>query len=217
MKYSQFLMFGFVSAMAIGCGEQGSGVYDERDLQLDNFAAIEVTGCDVDRVVMRHCDCPPHAKITGDDNLIGYVQVKQNGGAVEVVMDEWVDPELELRVELYGPGVHDVRISGEGNVEVHDVYGQRFEARISGEGRIAVSGEVDHADIKISGDGEVEAYRLRTGVADIDVSGDGHIEICVVNYLESDVSGDGLVEYACDPTIVESDVSGDGSVKARGG
>ena len=201
-------------AALTGCFEEGSGVYATREVNLDNFAAIDVKG-DITRVSVRRCDCQPYAVISGDDNLISDVDLRFDDGMLDVDVDGWIEPNLPLVVELYGPGVHHVEVSGDGNVEVHEVQGDRFEGDVSGDGRIAVSGSIDHAVLKVSGDGEIEAYRLKAYDARVKISGDGHVETCVQHILDVDISGDGLAEYACDPVSVKSDISGDGRLKAR--
>lgn len=104
-----------------------------------------------------------------------------------------------------------VRISGSGNVDLHDIDTPRMTARISGSGKVYLSGYCADQFLQISGSGNIHAFNLLSETADVSISGSGKTEVTVSDYLHAEISGSGDIYYKGHPDI-ESHISGSGGI-----
>lgn len=104
-----------------------------------------------------------------------------------------------------------IRISGSGNVELHDIDTPLLDAKISGSGKVNLGGFCREQYINISGSGDVYAFGLLSETADINISGSGKTEIAVADYINANISGSGKVYYKGNPDI-DSRISGSGGI-----
>lgn len=104
-----------------------------------------------------------------------------------------------------------VRISGSGNVDLHDIDTPVMDAKISGSGKVYLEGITADLYLQISGSGDIYAFNLLTETADVTISGSGKTEVTVAHYLNAQISGSGDVYYRGHPDI-DSRISGSGGL-----
>jgi hypothetical protein len=71
-------------------------------------------------------------------------------------------------------------------------------------GSVELSGQVAEQTVSLSGIGRYQASRLKSGRASIALHGPGRATLWVVDELEADVRGPGIVEYRGRPTVRRS-------------
>lgn len=106
-----------------------------------------------------------------------------------------------------------IRISGSGFVDLKNIDTHILDARISGSGKVYLSGICDDEILRISGSGNIHTFGLISETADINISGSGKTEITALDYLHAEISGSGNVYYKGHPTV-ESHISGSGGIYA---
>lgn len=104
-----------------------------------------------------------------------------------------------------------LRLSGTGDIDLALDVTDEIDSRISGAGKIRLEGEAKRMDFEISGVGDLRAFDLNVETADLKTSGAGDMELSVIERLDVDISGAGDVYYKGNPTI-NSDISGTGEV-----
>ncbi len=104
-----------------------------------------------------------------------------------------------------------IKISGSGNVDLHDIDSPVVEAQISGSGKVYLSGYCADQVLNISGSGNIYAFDLMSETADVNISGSGKTEISVSEYLNARISGSGDIYYKGHPSV-DSRISGSGRI-----
>jgi hypothetical protein len=103
--------------------------------------------------------------------------------------------------------------SGSGNIQLEKVNTGKLKARISGSGKIEVlQGSVGTENIQLSGSGQVLLSGIQADSAFTQTSGSGQINLWVKRYLESEISGSGIVRYKGAPEVKKR-ISGSGEVR----
>jgi hypothetical protein len=88
---------------------------------------------------------------------------------------------------------------------------EEMDLRIRGSSEVLLEGVCEDLDVRISGDGRVEAFGLLTAFTEVDISGDGELFITVLEYLDVEISGSGEVYFKGNP-FIDSDISGSGAL-----
>jgi hypothetical protein len=104
-----------------------------------------------------------------------------------------------------------IQISGSGNVDLHDIDTPLVDAKISGSGKIYLSGYCEDMYLQISGSGNIHAFDLMSETADVEISGSGKAEITATDYLNAQISGSGSIYYKGHPDI-DTRISGSGGL-----
>ncbi len=117
----------------------------------------------------------------------------------------------DVTVDADGAETLSLRVSGAADGRIDNLHVRDFEAKVSGAGSFALSGEAEKATIHISGAGDIEAAGLVCGALDAKISGAGDMTVSVLDALDAKISGVGSIAYYGSPTVTQS-VSGLGTV-----
>ena len=142
----------------------------------------------------------------------------------------------DLTINITVPNIHQVKISGSGNVTINDFTNQselalnisgsgyislnNFEGItdlstvISGSGNVTANKDIStltSSTINISGSGKYKGYVLSSDTGSVRVSGSGLVEITVNNTLDATVSGSGNLYYKGTPTVTQN-ITGSGQL-----
>lgn len=174
-------------------------------------------------------------KLEGDDNLLKFIDVNQEGEKLTVRSREGFNliPSNDLKVYITTASIDkidascacniesqnkltssdglDMRLSGAGNVKL-DVDAPRVDARLSGAGNITLKGTTKDVKLDLSGAGNAHCYDLLAENTDVTISGFGSAEVYASVRLSASVSGAGSVDYKGNAANIEKHVSGAGSV-----
>lgn len=106
-----------------------------------------------------------------------------------------------------------IESSGSGNIQLQQVQTGKLQARVSGSGKIEVlQGSATTEKIQLSGSGQALLSGMQADTAYTQTSGSGQIMLWVNQYLESEISGSGIVRYKGSPEVKKR-ISGSGEVR----
>lgn len=140
------------------------------------------------------------------------------------------------RVTVMFPALDRVRLSGSVDVQAQKIEVPALQIGASGGAKLVIddlratslrvegsgaldariAGQVDRAEVHISGAGQVSAEGLRARDATVRVSGVGNVVVNAEQTLQASISGAGNIEYLGDPHVTEQ-ISGIGRIKRREG
>lgn len=212
---------------------RGNGEIRTEERSVNNFKNVDVSGA---AKVYVSQGSPATVKIEGDDNLLQYIEVTQEGDRIMVRERPGFHlvPTGDLHVYVTAPvfsriaasGACDIigqskisnpedlslHVSGAGDIHM-EVDAPALTAKVSGSGSIDLKGETKDVDLELSGAGHAHCYNLLSENTKVDISGAGSAEVYASVKLDAEVSGAGNVVYKGNATNVSQHVSGAGSVK----
>jgi hypothetical protein len=212
---------------------RGNGQIRTEDRSVNNFKNVEVSGA---AKVYVSQGSPATVKIEGDDNLLQYMEVTQEGDKIMVRERPGFNlvPTGDLKIYVTAPafsriaasGACDIigrskisnseslalHVSGAGDIRM-EIDAPSLAAKVTGSGSIDLRGETKDVDLELSGAGHAHCYELLSENTKIDISGAGSAEVYASVRLDAEVSGAGSVVYKGNATNVSQHVSGAGSVK----
>lgn len=174
------------------------------------------------------------AYVTGDENLVAYLETEAFGGTLTISQSYLVDPVVEPMITVIVPDLRALEHNGMGVVEILEDgnFGSlslalngggeiRFSGTAStlkavnrGSGRIYAEGYADYLDAELGGPGEISAEYLLAGDADVEVTGSGsvYLDLDYGSELFVDMLGSGKVEWWGAPAKVDYRLVGTGKV-----
>lgn len=222
------------------CAIQGSGNLETIEPALETGTITELEfNFGLEAVISQ--GEPAQVTITGDDNLLAEIVVRQTGETLFIgfpdsvggyrptrpIQVEAVLPEAQRFVSsgggvilLDGPfdGDHfEFVLSGGGSLETHSIAGKSVLVEFSGGGDALLDGlDVDSVNIDSSGGGTAE-IRGRTGALEADVSGGGSLDAieCEADAVSLELSG-GSDASVHATEVLDVSASAGGTVVYRG-
>jgi hypothetical protein len=192
----------FVAAGLTACGPmQGSGVPSAETRTFEAIDSLVVSGSLSAEVQIR--PGPLRVDLSGDDNLLAYVESVADGTTLHVSKDRALIEEVPLSVVISAPSLSSVTLSGSGRVDVTGDYGGALRLAQDGSGTLIGRGSVDALTVTRSGSGAVQAGTLAASSVNIDASGSGHAWVCATESITGTRGGSGDVVVRCDPEVVD--------------
>lgn len=214
-------------------GIKGNGNMISKEIAIEDYNSISL-GEIFDLVYTQDTNKNPYLRVEIDENLIDYVSITVNNNRLEVGISQDINPKhhkiytnstslseisssginnIELKDSIFS---EDLRISGSGvgHIIGQNLHCQNINISMSGIADITLAGEVQNANMSVSGKGNINAYELKAQNADCSVSGMGHIEVYASKLLSAHVSGVGKIIYKGDPIEKKLSTSGIGSIKS---
>ena len=192
---------------------RGSGIEGERTPPVAPFESLNITGS---FGVHLEFGPQPHLRLVGDENLLTYVVVEQQGEELRISVREGFSlqpaPRIELslpslaRLELIGP----LECVGEGLAE------QELALESTGSGRVELRGECVALSVELTGSGDLALGQLATERARVEVTGSGAVELRVSSALSVEITGSAQVHYIGEPKV-EIDITGSGRLTGGAG
>lgn len=212
---------------------RGNGVIKTEERSVSSFKNVEVSGGI--NVYVSQGDIKP-VKIEGDENLLQYIEVSQEGdklivrdrpgynlhptGDMRIYVTAPVYNSIEVsgasdivgQTKISNPEDMDLSASGAGDIKM-DVDAPKLHAEITGSGNIDLKGQTKEVELELSGAGHAHCYDLLSENTKVNISGAGSAEVFASVKLDAEVSGAGNVSYKGNASDVSQHVSGVGSVK----
>jgi hypothetical protein len=211
---------------------RGNGVVKTEERNVSAFKNVEVQGAM--GVYVSQGEIKP-VKIEGDENLLPYIEVLQEGDRIIVKTKEGynLNPSADMKIYVTAPVFNDIEVSGASDIigqgkivnpeelNLHasgagdikmEVDAPKLSAKISGSGSIDLKGQTKDADLELSGAGHAHCYDLLAENTRVEISGAGSAEVYASVKLDAQVSGAGNVSYKGNAGSVNQHVSGAGSV-----
>lgn len=214
----------------------GSGKIITKDIALEHTLTGVKTMSAID--VVFDPSMKDNIKLEGDDNILEYVQVRQNGnGVLEIDFKEntgiytlknvivyvpYIDGGLiesssvgniSLKGEALTGDTFDLQVSSTGSINLA-IEANKLTVNDSSTGTIKLTGSADTAEITLSSTGSFEGYEFKLNDAVVTVSSTGSAHVNVSGELNASASGPGDVVYAGNPKVSASG-GGPGAVKPR--
>jgi hypothetical protein len=191
---------------------EGSGEFETRSFDLDDFDSIRIDGVfEIEVVAGEDFD----VKVEAEDNLFEYILLDARRGELRLDIEDDVDIETDEKilvmirmpalVEIDGRGVYDLRATGLDN-ETTTIHSE-------GVGEITLEGRTRDLRVDQDGVGHADLRDLVAENADVRVQGIGDVYVFVEQELRARVSGLGEIRYAGDPASVDDHVEGFGSIE----
>ena len=210
----------------------GNGNIKTEDRSVSSFKNVDVSGAA--KVMVSQGD-QHSVKVEGDENLLQYIEVEQEGDKIRIKERPGfnLQPSGDIRVYVTAPvfnnidasGASDIigqtkisnpeemkmHVSGAGNIKM-ELDAPRLTFRMSGAGSIYIKGQTKELELEMSGAGSAHFYDLLSENTRVNLSGVGSAEVYASVKLDASVSGVGSIEYKGNVTDVNQHVSGVGSV-----
>src|SRR5882724_6871625 len=213
---------------------RGNGNIKTEDRSVGNFKNVEVSGA-INVYVSQGQDGQHTFKIEGDENLLPFVELSQEGDRLIVQTRRGfnLEPSGDMKIYVSTPVYNNIEVSGACNIigeskitnpedlKLHvsgagdikmEVDAPRVKAEISGGGSINLKGQTKDTDLELSGAGDAHCYDLLAENTRVEISGAGSAEVYASVKLDATVSGAGSVSYKGNAGQVSQHVSGAGSV-----
>ncbi len=212
---------------------RGNGIIKTEDRSVSTFKNVEVSGAI--NVFVSQGDIKP-VKIEGDENLLQYIEVLQEGDKIIVRTRHGFNlkPSGDMRIYVTAPVFNDIdvsgacditglakinnpedlalHVSGAGDIKM-EVDAPGLKAEVSGSGSINLKGQTKDVELELTGAGHAHCYELLAENTKVDITGAGDAEVYASVKLDAEVSGAGSVSYKGNAANVNQHVSGAGSVK----
>lgn len=198
-----------VAMFGSGCTVvEGNGVLAQETRQGPSFLEIEA-GDDVVVVVSVDptLERSSNLEISGDENLLAYVETRRVGQTLVVSQAPgiWLWPSTPLRVDVRVPELRGVDVHGAARVTVRDFDQRRLRVRAFGSSTVRLTGIVDNLSVQMGDDAELDAGGLLTWSSRVDASGQADAHVCVEDTLDVLAVEESMVAYSCAPfTVYES-------------
>jgi hypothetical protein len=213
---------------------KGNGNIRSEDRSVGSFKNVDVSG-ETNVYVTQGQEGQHSVRIEGDENLLQYVEVIQEGEKVIIRNKRGynLQPSDNIKVYVTSPVYSNIDVSGAGDIigqnkivnpeelGFHlsgagdikmEVDAPALKVDISGAGSIHISGQTKDLEVEMSGAGHAHLYDLKSENTRVNVSGVGSADVFASVKLDAEVSGVGSVTYKGDATNVSQHVSGVGSV-----
>jgi len=206
------LMAGQVAAFSFSSGREGSGKMETRQLNLDEFRALDVGGAfDVEVRFGK----TQKVEVTVDDNLWDRFEAKVKGEWLNLDWGRSCSPSDGCHVLIVIPTLEQVTISGACDMNIRDFDDHRFVYRLSGAGELIMNGRVEKLELHISGAGDADTTDLIAENVRVDISGAGNAMIYAKDSIRARISGVGNLTYFGNPEHTDTSVSGLGSIHRK--
>ena len=155
--------------------------------------------------------------ITADDNLLQHIETVVENGTLHIRPRDQasLSARTPIRVEVTARSPQVLAVSGTARIAASSLALRHVEAKVSGSGRIDVSGATPDFSAHISGSGEVNAARLAAQDGNVAISGSGRIRLSAQRNVSATIAGSGDIGYYGDPKV-EEHIAGSGRVHRLG-
>ena len=211
---------------------KGNGNVKTEDHNVSGFKNID---CDASADVYITQGEPAGVKVEGDDNLLPYIEINQEGDRLIIRERSHVnlDPTDGLKIYVTSPDFHAINASGAGDIvgQTKITSSDELNLRLSGAGDIRMEvnapsvictlsgagsaylkGQAKNVDIELSGVGSTHCFDLQAENTKVDVSGVGSAEVFASVKLDATVNGVGSINYKGNATDVSQHANGVGSI-----
>ncbi len=211
---------------------RGNGVTSSQERNVGSFNRINVSG-PIEVLITQ--SNTTSVKIEGDENLLKYVEVENDGGELNIQPKKRYNlrPRSALRVHISAPQYEFFGVAGSGKIKSLtqinnnnelriDIAGSgtielnidvpSIDSEISGSGTVILNGTTRNFKNEINGSGDVRAFNLLSENTEVEIAGSGDAEVYASKQLNVKISGSGDVAFKGNPVVKQS-TSGSGNIK----
>lgn len=204
-------LFSCLAVMVVaGCGKRGSGIEATQDREIEQFTRVEVKGGFT--VTLNVAD-ESSLTVTGDDNLLEFVDSRVDDGLLVIETTESVRPDLPLELVITSPTFREVFFLGAVEFTGPDLHGDFLSLTCEGACSGTLDGRVSELRLIAEGAASIDARELVATNGFVEIQGAGDAVVCVSGNLNAQIDGAGSIRYACSPRDVRKSVTGVGSIE----
>jgi hypothetical protein len=158
----------------------------------------------------------PGVTVRGRRDVLDRVTTETLDGTLRVAIHDrgiviGPDPLDKVRVRVTAPRLADVRVSGQGDIDLGEVHADALHFDVSGAGELRARGRVDTLDVQIHGAADGNFSALEAREARVVAHGASHLALDVTDRLDVEIHGAGQVTYTGNPVVTKR-VSGAGEI-----
>ena len=202
------ILFGITSRSS----KRGSGVEGTLEKDISPFNKIKVSGPPMVNIV---CGQTESVTVTGDDNLLEYVEIKVINEVLSIRTTRQVRPKAGLEVGVSARTLKLLKISGAVKAAVSCIDNDRFVLKTAGASEVSLSGKSTEAVMKLSGAGRLSAKDFVCEVINLTLSGAAKSTVYASEVISVTISGAGKVICFGNPETVNRTVSGAGNIELK--
>ncbi len=186
----------------------GSNVLLTEVRETDHFHSVMVAGS---MDVNINVGGTAQIEISGDSNLLPYLQTEVANGVLEVKMEDGnYKFRQSMTLNITAPELNAAELYGSGDLTIEGVDTENLRVEVYGSGDVKASGRVDRVEARVAGSGDISMYDLIAREALVRIAGSGDIRLHVTESLDASVSGSGDVRYKGTPAAtIRMNGSGD--------
>jgi hypothetical protein len=133
---------------------------------------------------------PARIVINGPDDMLEHLRVGQ--GQIKMECDDCHFHGEKLDITVSGVALHDVALSGSGEIALGRLDQDRLNLVVSGSGSVSTEGRIDRMELVVSGSGNAKLGEMAAQQAKIHISGSGWVSAeGRVDRVELSISGSG--------------------------
>lgn len=225
-----------VSVTFISCGRRtvkGNGEISTVTRSESNFKSVKAGGSF--DVYLTQGD-NYEIKITGDENLLQYVETSVENGVLRIRNRKGVNlrPTEDMKLHITAPRFAELSlagsgkivaetnltsdskikfsIAGSGDILMKEVNAPQVAVNIAGSGKAEAAGATRDIDIDVAGSGDVAMKELKAENAKVKIAGSGNVWLFASMKLDVRVAGGGDIHYYGNPTDIKSKLAGSGNL-----
>lgn len=181
---------------------KGNGTITTVTIPIENLTAIEMN---LYANVTIDTSMPSESMtITGDENLLAFIDTKVVSGTMELKQTQWIQPSKRIEISIDAPRLEKLQVGVHETVVLKNV-GAKNLWLSAVLGKIEASGIVENLYVDVEA-GVLDANKLTAQTAIIDISGDGKAIINTMQVLESELSDEARLELVNQPNkTIEED------------
>ena len=183
-----------------------------KSYQISDFTELDVSGAF--KIVVKVGE-DTSLKITGGENIIPYIDVKNDEDELEIGFKKDMNNVGNILVEITVKELKGVDLSGACKIEAEDIKTDSFEIAFSGACSGEFKGTVKKLEVDLSGATNLDAKELIAENVEIEVSGASNAKIFASKSLDAEASGASNITIYGDPEKVKTDVSGASNIKSK--
>ena len=175
-------------------------------------------------------------KLTGDENLLQYVETKVENGVLRIRTRKGVNlrPTEDMKIYITAPRFAElslagsgkivaetnltsdakikISIAGSGDILMKEVNAPQVSVNIAGTGKVEASGATRDVDVDMAGTGEVNIKGLKAENAKVEIAGAGDVWAFASMKLDVRIAGSGDIHYYGNPADIKSKLAGSGNL-----
>jgi len=225
--------FLFISCRKVfGKRVKGSGKIAVTTRVITGYNSVDVSGS-FDVYVRQ--DSVQSVRIETDDNLLEYVETREEGGVlyIDVRGNYNLKPTDVIKVYVAGPSFRkfdasgacdfytqglvssnesiSIELSGSSDADM-ELKAPRIKGDLTGAGSLKLKGQTKDLEIDGTGSSSFKCIEMMAENVEVDITGSGNAEVFASVKLDVSVTGSGSVKYTGTPAVNQK-ISGSGSIK----
>lgn len=189
----------------------GSGVAGTETREVAPFSELSIAG-DLSVEIAAGAE-EPSLTVTGDDNLLQFVHVRQRGRRLRVELEPARYAfEQGVAVRIGVPELSDCRLEGREEVSIEGLSGESFVLVVDDTAAVRGSGAVGSVEVEVNGTSTVDLSGLEAHAAAVQINGTATVTVNASAELRAEINGTGSVLYRGQPATTSIEINGTGHV-----